>query len=239
MLKSQRQFRTIVALAGLCVTGLAFTARAADDWSPISSEELALKDDPLNPGAPAIILYRETFSNHEESFETHHFRIKILNERGAEYGNVEIPYFKGLYRVEDIKARTVQPDGASMAFDGPIYEKTIVKARKLKGFAKTFSLPAVEEGSIVEYRYRLQGKKSALFTPPWIIQGELSLRRARFSFRQYVAPLGMTSLRWAAVGLTNKMGYKMGYRGGVKFRFRTARRPALSARGVHAAGGYC
>ena len=210
MLTSQTQFSAILVSVVLLVAGPAVRAQTADEWPPISPEELALKDDPLNPGAPAIILYRETFSNHQESFETHHFRIKILNERGAEYGNVEIPYFKGLYRVEDIKARTVQLDGASMAFDGHIYEKTIVKARKLKGFAKTFSLPALEAGSIVEYRYKLQGERSAQFTPPWIIQGELSLRRARFSYKPYFAPLGWASLTSAAVGLPEKTEYKGG-----------------------------
>ena len=167
------------------VTGLRVTAQANEDWDPIPPDELALKDDPLNPGAPAVILYRETFSNHWGAFEAHHYRIKILNERGAEYGNVEVPYVKGVFRVEDIKARTVQPDGASMPFDGRVFEKTLVKARKLKAFAKTFSLPAVEVGSIVEYKYKLQGKKSRLFAPPWIIQTELSLLRGRFSVKPY------------------------------------------------------
>ncbi len=203
------------------VTGLAVTAQTDDAWDPIPPDELALKDDPLNPGAPAIILYRETFSDHKDSFETHHYRIKILNERGAEYGNIEVPYIKGVFRVEDIKARTVQPDGASMPFDGRVFEKTLVKVRKLKAFAKTFSLPAVQVGSIVEYKYKLRGKKSRLFAPPWIIQSELSVRRAQFALREYE---GLTNedrleavpfvgaqrsyvavfIRWAIFGLPKK-----------------------------------
>ena len=172
-------------LAVLLIVGFSAASQAKDDWEPIPPDELALKDDPLNPGAPAIILYRETFSDHEKSFETHHYRIKILNERGAEYGNVQVPYVKGVFRVEDIKARTVQTDGTSIPFDGRVYEKTLVKVRKLKAFAKTFSLPAVEAGSIVEYKYKLQGKKSRLFAPPWIIQTELSVRRGRFAIKPY------------------------------------------------------
>ena len=204
MLQRQAQFYANLVLAVLFVTGLAVAAQAKDDWAPIPPDELALKDDPLNPGAPAIILYRETFSDHKDSFETHHYRIKILNERGAEYGNVEVPYVKGVFRVEDIKARTVQTDGTSIPFDGRVYEKTLVKVRKLKAFAKTFSLPAVEAGSIVEYKYKLQGKKSRLFTPPWIIQSELSVRRARFALTRYMTPYAGVHLRWAIFGLPKK-----------------------------------
>ena len=191
MLGRQAQFCVNLVLAALFVTGLTVTGHAKDDWEPIPPDELALKDDPLNPGAPAIILYRETFSNHWGAFEAHHYRIKILNERGAKYGNVEVPYVKGLFRVEDIKARTVQPDGTSIPFDGRIYEKTVMKARNLKTFAKTFSLPAVQVGSIVEYKYKLSGKELPIvfrfFPRPWIIQTEISLRRGRFSVKPYSA----------------------------------------------------
>ena len=191
MLGRQAQFCVNLVLAALFVTGLTVTTQAKDDWEPIPPDELALKDDPLNPGAPAIILYRETFSNHKDSFETHHYRIKILNERGAKYGNVEVPYSKYSYRVEDIKARTVQPDGTSIPFDGRVYEKTVVEVRERKTVAKTFSLPAVEVGSIVEYKYKLLENEPLIlfrfYPPPWIIQTEISLRRGRFSVRPYLA----------------------------------------------------
>ena len=131
MLKRQAHSGANCFLAVLLIVGFSAAGHAKDDWEPIPPDELALKDDPLNPGAPAIIFYRETFSNHWGAFEAHHYRIKILNERGAKYGNVEVPYVKGLFRVEDIKARTVQPDGTSIPFDGRIYEKTVMKARNL------------------------------------------------------------------------------------------------------------
>ncbi len=204
MFGREAQFCANLVLAVLFVTGLRVAAQAKDEWEPIPPDELALKDDPLNPGAPAIILYRATFSDHEESFERHHYRIKILNERGTEYGNVEIPYINGVFRVEDIKAGTVRPDGASMPFDGRVFEKTLVKARKLNAFAKTFSLPAVEAGSIVEYKYKLQGKKSRLFAPPWIIQSELSVRRARFALTRYMTPYAGVYFRSAIIGLPKK-----------------------------------
>lgn len=169
----------VVLLVLLCPRGP--LARAAnDDWLPISPEELALKDDPLNPGAHAIILYREVFSDHEESFESSYYRIKILTEEGKKYANVEIPYAKGLVRVKELEARTVRGDGTVVPFRGEVFEKTVVKTRRIKLLAKTFSLPEVEVGSIVEYRFKLRWDRDRLLSPAWVIQGKLSLRRGRF-----------------------------------------------------------
>jgi hypothetical protein len=36
---------------------------SAADWPAISKEELAMTDDPANPGAAAILLYREVTKN--------------------------------------------------------------------------------------------------------------------------------------------------------------------------------
>ena len=56
----------------------------------------------------------------------------------------------------DIHARTIHPDGSIVNFDGKIVEKTTAKANGLQYVAKTFTLPDVRPGSIIEYRYREQ-----------------------------------------------------------------------------------
>ena len=52
-------------------------------------------------------------------------------------------------------------------------------------------MPAVQVGSIVEYKYKLSGKELPIvfrfFPRPWIIQTEISLRRGRFSVKPYSA----------------------------------------------------
>ena len=176
----------ILVLAGLFVTGLAVAGQADDDWAPIPPDELALKDDPLNPGAPAIILYRETVINHRKGFESHHYRIKILSDRGAEYGNVELPYTKEVNNVHDIKARTVQPDGTVVPFRGRVVEKAVAKTRDVRVLMKIFTLPQVEVGSIVEYKYRRSlnravPRERVAPNEIWMIQDDLSLLRGRFT----------------------------------------------------------
>ena len=166
-------------------------ARAAD-WPPISPEELALKDDPLRPGAPAITLYRELFSDHINNIDTDSVRIKILTEEGKKYANVELPFWKGRFDVQDVEARTLRPDGRVVPFTGQFFQKTVVKGRGVKLLAKTFSLPEAEVGSVIEYRYKL--KWNIGWTWFWILQDQLTLRRGRFTVRPFVSPY--VALRW-------------------------------------------
>jgi Domain of Unknown Function with PDB structure (DUF3857) len=154
---------------------------AGEGFQPISSEELKMTSEPLAPGAPAVILYRQVERNdnsppHEENY----LRIKILNEEGRKYANIEIPFVKGSDDVKNIRARTVKPDGSILDFDGNIVENSLVKAKGLKILAKTFTLPDVQVGSIVEYSYT-SDFNGHLYNSRWILSSELFTKRASFS----------------------------------------------------------
>ena len=79
-------------------------------------------------------------------------REKIFTEEGRKYADVEIPFIKDQYKIINIRARTVHPDGTSVVYDGKVYEKQIVKARGFKYLAKTFTLSDGFRGSIIEYQ---------------------------------------------------------------------------------------
>ena len=168
----------------LLTAGQVLMAVSSEAWPAIAPEEMSLKDDPLKPGAPAIILHKEIFSNHHNSYHRYHYRIKIFTDEGKDYANIEIPYFADAIRVTDLRARTVRPDGKELPFQGEVFEKPVAKMGKTKFLAKTFTLPSVEVGSIVEYQYTL--RSDILLTPPWPIEEELSIRRARFSLKPSV-----------------------------------------------------
>ena len=168
----------------LLTAGQVLMAVPSEAWPAIAPEEMSLKDDPLKPGAPAIILHKEIFSNHHNSYHRYHYRIKIFTDEGKNYANIEIPYFADAIRVTDLRARTVRPDGKELPFQGEVFEKPVAKMGKTKFLAKTFTLPSVEVGSIVEYQYTL--RSDILLTPPWPIEEELSIRRARFSLKPSV-----------------------------------------------------
>src|SRR6202040_973475 len=110
-------------------------------------------------------------------------RIKILTEEGRKYADVEIPFFKDEGNIHSIRARTIRPDGSVVNFDGKAFDKTIVKAKGLKYLAKTFTLPEVQVGSIIESHYMVDFVDRYVFDSHWILSDELFTRRAKFSLK--------------------------------------------------------
>ena len=189
---------TALLLGFLAAVGI--RSVGADDWQPISQDELKMTSLPEAPGAPAVVLYRQVDrdDNAKTGNEQDYVRIKILTEEGRKYADVEIPYFHDQGNIIAIRARTVRPDGSIVSFDGKAYDKTIVKARDLKYLAKTFTLPDVQVGSIIEYRYSYDMSENYVYNSHWILSDELFTRRAKFSLK----PNRDFALRWSwPVGL--------------------------------------
>jgi len=191
----------IILIVGLfCTT----TARAGIGFQAISPEELKMTSEPKAPGAPAIILYRQvdrddksTYGKHEDQY----FRIKILNEEGRKYADIEIPFTKESGTLADLKARTIRPNGSVVNFDGKVFEKTIVKARGVKYLAKTFTLPDVQAGSIIEYFYTINFSDDYIYDSHWIISHELFTKKAKFSLKPYSNDYMALRLRMSWQGL--------------------------------------
>jgi hypothetical protein len=179
-------------------------------WLPIANEDLALKDNPASPGAQAMTLYREEWTDQSTSQSVHseYRRIKIFTREGAKYANVEIPYLKGFSKIEQISARTISPSGAVTVFNGETLEKTVVKARGVNLLVKAFTLPNVQAGSIIEYFYQV--KLNQFWNVRWDLEEELFTRREKFHFKPYTGVFqtadGSTSsgTRWLGRPLNQK-----------------------------------
>lgn len=190
----------------LCAIALGAVAQSwAADWPAISKEELAMTDDPANPGASAILLYREVNTDDVKGFETEYRRIKILNDDGKKYADIEIPYVEGAFQIEGIQARTIRPDATTVIFQGQIFDRTALRARKTKIQVKALTLPDVQKGGIIEYSYRsrfhrkvpdvLKNPKEYIIDKPvvipldtWLVQEDLFTRQARFRVRPFPGP---------------------------------------------------
>jgi hypothetical protein len=162
------------------------TAHAGTGFQPVSPEELKMTSEPLAPGAPAIILYREVYRddrNWNSTFEDRYYRIKILTEAGRQYANIEIPFSKDVDAVAHIRARTIKPDGTIVDFDNNVLESEKVTSRAVKTMVRTFTLPAVEPGCILEYSYTLQMR--GLRESHWIVSEPLFTKSAHFSLIPY------------------------------------------------------
>lgn len=185
-------FARIGALTALLSLALTMPA-LADEWQPISPEDLRMTREPKAPTATAIYLYRQVDRDDAGSTESVYSRIKILTDEGRKYANVEIPYLKGSSSIRGLQARVIRPDGSVSEFDGTVYEKPLVKARGVRMMSKSFTLPGVEVGSIIEYRYRRTMPYGWAFNSRWLLSDELFTRHAVFSLR----PAERFLLRWS------------------------------------------
>jgi hypothetical protein len=190
-----------LALILLCITAL--PAANAQSFQPASPEELKMKDEPQAPGAPAIILYRQVDrdDNGRTSHEDNYTRIKILTEEGRKYADVEIPFFKFTQDVVHVRARTIRPDGSTVDFDGKVFEKEIVKGRGARYMAKTFTLPEVELGSVIEYAYTIDLSEHFIYDSHWILSDELFTKKGSFSLRPFKSNYVPIYLHWTYLGL--------------------------------------
>ena len=138
-------------------------ARAAgDEWKPIDPGHLSLKTSTVEKDADAEALFWEVRIDDNPDGDlifNHYIRVKVFTDRGREsQSKIDLEYgkiFGGESKIKDIAARTIKPDGSIVELKKEdIFDRTIVKASGLKVKARSFAMPAVEPGSIIEYRWR-------------------------------------------------------------------------------------
>lgn len=184
---NQRSWRAMPLIAIMGVS--CATAHAADAFVKPTREELAMTSLPGYPGVPAVLLFREEITRDDLHNQQHYERLKILTEEGKKYANVELGYVSSLgggsfsgdeKNVDTIMGRTIHADGAIVPFTGKPYLKVLEKTSGYKVQAKVFTLPDVQVGSIIEYRYDTRINDHFFESPTWSIQNELYLKQGHF-----------------------------------------------------------
>jgi uncharacterized protein DUF3857/transglutaminase superfamily protein len=142
---------------------LVFSAARArgDDWRPVTQSELTQKTPKVDPAADAEAIFwdvriEDRFQGGDLSIDLHHYlRIKIFTDKGKEdFATVEIPRF-GKRNISDVAARTIKQNGTIIDVKkDAIFDRDLVKTKGLKVKGKSFALPNVEVGDIIEYKYR-------------------------------------------------------------------------------------
>jgi hypothetical protein len=164
--------------------------KVTDSFVKPTTEELSMTSLPGFPGAAAVVLFREQVTNDDLHYVQHYDRIKILTKDGEKYANVELPFVSTTFvdsehaadekSLGDIQGRTIHADGTIIPFTGKPYVKVMEKQEGLKVQEKIFTLPDVEVGSIIEYRYATRIADNVFESPNWFIQEELYLKAAHF-----------------------------------------------------------
>lgn len=179
---------------------LALWGQKTRSWPPVTTADLALPDPSVDPATPAIILDYQVVTDNTYTVyftETCYKRIKVLREEGRKYADVEIRYFDWFEKVEEIHARVTSPNGRSTEFDGTVYDNEVLNMKKYRVNSKTFTLPGVQVGSIIEYSYRVRHPNGlpryfavpaayklegtyAVQAAAWTVQQDLFVRHAKF-----------------------------------------------------------
>lgn len=172
--------RLLVLSAGLLIASLFAATAAAQpidprpaEWGEVSSEALMRTAHPTDSNATAIILSdigeSELRRNNTWSFERER-RIQLLSESAYEdYGTHTVYLYDEYERIKDIKASTyVLQDGEVVRYeldDDDIFEEEVNEnVDKV-----SFTLPNLEPGAIIEYKYEIRSDQS--FLQPWQFQG--------------------------------------------------------------------
>ena len=165
-------------------------AATAADWKPIDPADVALKAPVVEKDADAEAIFWEVRVDDSKPYElslNHYIRIKIFNERGREtQSKVDLPYF-GYNQIKDIAARVIKPDGTIVELKKQdIFERTIVKASGVKLKAKSFALPSVEPGVIVEYQWREVQPGASANHLRLQLQREIPVQNVSYYIRPYM-----------------------------------------------------
>jgi len=129
-----------------------------DPWREVLPAELQMKTPKVEPDADAEVLFWEVRVDDgsiDQLVMKHYIRVKIFTERGREkYSKIDIPYVQGI-KIKDLMGRVIKTDGSTVEVaKTDIFDREIAKQDKAKVKAKSFAVPNIEPGVIVEYQYK-------------------------------------------------------------------------------------
>jgi hypothetical protein len=190
-----RIFKTLEYFTGrlflilpLFIFSPAFSQSPMPEWGYFSPQEISLKECSFDPEAEAVILLDEAVAEYDDDYRLitrRRVRIKILNARGLKYADVSIPFYSknDFESVDKIEACTHNFDAGSQSQMTMLDKKSVFKEKRDDKYSlMKFPMPAVKEGSIIEYRYEVSTKT---FSSPddWYFQNDIPTIKSAFLFQ--------------------------------------------------------
>jgi transglutaminase-like putative cysteine protease len=151
-------------------------------FQPPSQQELQMTSDPKAPGASAVYLYIEEKTDDSVHNHSYYARVKVLTEKGKELATVRIPYEHSQVSVAGVFARTIHADGSIVQMNVKPSDLMVYKSGGHQYNDVTFTLPAVEVGSVLEYGWQIRYSDNRVSSPEWDIQQRYFVHRAHYFF---------------------------------------------------------
>ena len=191
------------------------------NWRPINPQELALKIPMVDKDADAEAIFWNIWMDDSQPDKTifrHYLRVKVFTARGVEsQSRVDLTHF-GKDKITDIFARTIKADGSILDLKkDAILERALIKQGKAKYQSKSFVMPGVEPGAIVEYQWKQERSLSPQYLrldfqreiPSWSVSYFIKPygRMAYQTFHMHVTPIAEKG-GYSSFSLTNVPAFR-------------------------------
>ena len=161
-------------------------------WDPITDAEMQMRAPTVekDAGAEALFWTVHVLDNFKgvdfERVLYHYVRLKVFDEKGKKKVSTIDIDFDSKVSIVSVAARTIKPDGTIVEMkSNAVYERDLVRAGGRKLRVKSFALPAVEPGAIVEYRYKEIRRDPHVLYTRLQLQREYPVQKVTY----YVKPL--------------------------------------------------
>lgn len=158
------------------------------DWPVATPEELHMGAPAQDPTANAVYLSFDEVDDDHYNSHTFTVRLKLLTDAAVErYADVHVGFTARHFQIEAIEGRTVHADGTVVRFTGQPFVK-VVRENGETFKATVFSMPSVQKGSILEYRYRLAYDDNIVLPAQWFLQQDAFALHEHYIFKQFDQP---------------------------------------------------
>ncbi|UCH14606.1 MAG: DUF3857 and transglutaminase domain-containing protein [Bacteroidales bacterium] len=171
----KKYFYLAIFLMFFSLYGFAYSSKLPIKWGRVAKSEFEIKSFRGDTSADAIILCDfGDIKITNRTFYTRHVRIKILNDRGLKYANIEIPY-QSRNKHDDIITLKAQSYNLE---DGRIVKYKLKRGKysdiKIddKWRKKVINMSDVKAGSIIEYYYTI-ASLDFIKLDDWYFQSEI------------------------------------------------------------------
>ncbi len=172
-----------LCLPFLCFFSSALAQKAPMKWGKVDAADLQMTSYAADTAAEALVLadfgsVQFDFASGARIILEHHKRIKILKRSGFGYADISLPFYHEdrLEDINSIKAQVIAPDGeiTTLSKSDITTEKIDENWSQIK-----FSFPGIEEGTIIEYRYK-KYSKLVQELPEWYFQEKIPVRWSEY-----------------------------------------------------------
>ena len=199
---NKRSIVLFIALAGLRLMAAVPLTNADNFWVPVTDAERQMKTPLVDKSAGVEAIFTRihvmdtSFGDDVQRITVHYVRLKIFTEQGKDKAStLEIPYDEKTSIVY-VAGRTIKPDGTVLELSkDAVHDAVRVRLGGIKRNVKSFSMPGVEVGSIVEYRWKEVREGADIIYLRLQFQDEFPIERATY----FVIPWSQTTEKMSVV----------------------------------------